>query len=769
MTAPTLTTKERPPYLWAGLAALVIFAIYLATLAPTTAFWDTSEYIAAARVLGIPHPPGNPLFTILAHTFGLLPLAASYAVRINLFAAVTSALAAGCWFLVADRWLQPIVHVRWARWGAAFAGVLVGATSWTVWNQSTVNEKVYTVSLLSIALCMWLVVHWGDEEPGPHRDRWLLLIAYVMALSSTNHLMAFLAVPALAVYVLWTDWRVLVQPWAVLMAVALVLAVSNAVMDLSFQTGEGLFLLLVSAGAVIYALWRSPRDPLVYLGLLAVVVGISLNYVYLPLRAAQFPPINEGEPIGFFSHALKDVLNRVQYGKPPILELGQPNLGRQAPFFAQLANFWQYFNWQFARDWGQWAGIATALFAGLGLVGLYTLWKNDRRAGWAAILLLGTLTVALVFYMNFKYGFSQYLDKPDLPREVRERDYFFLGSFSAYGVFVALGLGAVMQSLAELAGAGGGGGEAGAGGGARRWALASPVLALAIIPILGNRVTASRAHETLARDFAVDLLESVEPYGILITAGDNDTFPLWYAQEVEGVRQDVTLANLSLMNTRWHLQQLRRREAPDFDPSRAAALWRNRTWPKPAGPVLNLSAHELDSLPEAMRVPEKGGLQIDSVTIAFGQDYLLLQDLATIFLIKQNLGKRPIYFSLSDGGYPDQTLGLSAYLVGEGMVRKLMPRPVVPNDSIVLSTGLGYVDLPRTEQLLWHAYHWQAAARDRPRGWVDVPSSSILSLYAIVYAGTADAMRKQGDSTLAARADSVARAVQREIRKRELE
>jgi hypothetical protein len=758
MTAPIPTTKERAPYLWAGVAALVILGIYVATLAPTTAFWDTSEYIAAARVLGIPHPPGNPLFTTLAHTFGLLPLAVSYAVRINLFAAVTSALAAGCWFLVADRWLQPIVHVRWARWGAAFAGVLVGATSWTVWNQSTVNEKVYTVSLLSIALCMWLVVHWGDEEPGPHRDRWLLLIAYVMALSSTNHLMAFLAVPALAVYVLWTDWRVLVQPWAVLMAVALVLAVSNKVMDLSLQTPEGLVLVLVSAAAVVYALWRSPRDPLVYLGLLAVVVGISLNYVYLPLRAAQLPPINEGEPIGVFSQALKDVLNRVQYGKPPIICFGETPC-RQADFLSQLGNFWQYFNWQFARDWGRWAGVATALFTGLGLVGLYTLWKNDRRAGWAAVLLLGALTVALVFYMNFKYGFSQYPDKPDLPREVRERDYFFLGSFSAYGVFVALGLGAVMQSLAELAGRDGG----------RRWALASPVLAVAIIPILGNRLTASRAHETLARDFAVDLLESVEPYGILITAGDNDTFPLWYAQEVEGVRRDVTLANLSLMNTRWHLQQLRRRATPDFDPSRAAALWRTGTWPKPKEPVLALSAHELDSLPEAMRVPEKGGLQIDSVTIAFGQDYLLLQDLATIFLIKQNLGKRPIYFSLSDGGYPDQTLGLSAYLVGQGMVRKLNPKPIVANDSIVLSAGLGYVDLPRTEQLLWHAYHWQAAARDRPRGWVDVPSSSILSLYAIVYAGTADAMRRKGDSTVAARADSVARAVQREIRKRELQ
>jgi hypothetical protein len=62
---------EKPPYLAAFLTAVVVFLIYLATLAPTTAFWDTSEYIAAAKVLGIPHPPGNPLFDILAHTFGL--------------------------------------------------------------------------------------------------------------------------------------------------------------------------------------------------------------------------------------------------------------------------------------------------------------------------------------------------------------------------------------------------------------------------------------------------------------------------------------------------------------------------------------------------------------------------------------------------------------------------------------------------------------------------------------------------------------------------
>jgi hypothetical protein len=97
---------RRPPYLWATVLGVIILAIYVATLSPTTAFWDTSEYIAAAKVLGIPHPPGNPLFTLLAHVWGLLPLAAEYAARINLFAAVTSAGAAAFWFLVAERWLE---------------------------------------------------------------------------------------------------------------------------------------------------------------------------------------------------------------------------------------------------------------------------------------------------------------------------------------------------------------------------------------------------------------------------------------------------------------------------------------------------------------------------------------------------------------------------------------------------------------------------------------------------------------------------------------
>jgi hypothetical protein len=127
------------------------------------------------------------------------------------------------------------------------------------------------------------------------------------------------------------------------------------------------------------------------------------------------------------------------------------------------------------------------------------------------------------------------------------------------------------------------------------------------------------------------------------------------------------------------------------------------------------------------------------------------------------MGKRPVYFSWSDGGYPDQTLGLSPYLVSQGFVRKLMPKPVVPNDSIVLNPSLGYLNLPRTRKLLWDVYHWKSAARQRPRGWVDQPSGSILQLYSVVYGGSSKSFAAAGQPALAARADSVANAVQRNL------
>ncbi|MGE0443135.1 MAG: hypothetical protein AB7S39_21840, partial [Gemmatimonadales bacterium] len=192
-------------------------------------------------------------------------------------------------------------------------------------------------------------------------------------------------------------------------------------------------------------------------------------------------------------------------------------------------------------------------------------------------------------------------------------------------------------------------------------------------------------------------------------------------------------------------------------------------WARPAGSVFSLTEAELDSLPEFIR-PPAAPIRYGNVVISFdGVQYLDRKDLATIFLIRDNLGKRPIYFSWSAGGFPDQTLGLTPYLVTQGFVRKLYSEPVRPGNGIIMSAGMGWMDLARTKALLWDVYRWQDVARSRPAGWVDEPSQSILELYGVVYAGTAATLRTLGDaadSTMSVRADSVAQAVVASLRPR---
>src|SRR6266487_3097342 len=689
---------EAPPYLWAGVVALGALILYVATLAPTTQFWDTSEYIAAAYVLGIPHPPGNPLFTLIAHTWGLLPLAAAYAERINLLAAVTSAVAAGCWFLVGERWMRSWVPARLPRRLAAVAGALSAATAFTVWNQSVVNEKVYTLSLLSIALVLWLIVRWDDQPPGEGHDHHLLMIVYLLALTSTNHMMGVLVGPVVMVLlypplkrerpvglaarrVEWSQWLVFCSAYALIVGSGL-------------ESSTPLKLAAVLFVAVsVYALAYARNGDFAVAVLLVAVVGVSV-YLFLPIRAAHFPPINEGEPTT--SAALWDVLTRQQYGKPPVWQ-------RQATPQAQIGMWIQYFTWQWGRDWATGVrGALAVIFAFVGSLGAYRHWKADRRTAVAMTALMATLTLLLIFYLNFKYGYSQRPDLPQALHEVRERDYFFIASFALWGVWVGMGLATLMEWLTESL-------ETREPNPARRWLLATPVLALALVPLLGNHRTASRKGETLARDFAYDMLQSVEPYGVLVTAGDNDTFPLWYAQEVEHIRQDVTVVNLSLANTDWYLRQLQRRPLASFDSTRAPAMYRGRAWPKPPGKQL-------------------------------GRQYLERADVIVLEAIKDQLGKRPIYYSRTVGPYADQ-FGLTGYLEGQGFARKLRQTALAVTDSIKLLPVFGFVNLPRSEALAFEVYHSDAAARHRPRGWVDRPSEGILATYGLLYQSLAQALR----------------------------
>src|SRR4051812_6013582 len=160
MTAATDTIDlpdYRPSYRAAAVASVLIFLLYLVTIAPSTAMWDTSEYIAAAYTLGLPHPPGNPFFVLVGRFFAVLPIAPNVAMRINILAALCSAAAAGMWFLITERVLVGWLPDRWQRIVGGALAALIGATAFSVWVQSVVNEKVYTVSLLGLALVSWLI------------------------------------------------------------------------------------------------------------------------------------------------------------------------------------------------------------------------------------------------------------------------------------------------------------------------------------------------------------------------------------------------------------------------------------------------------------------------------------------------------------------------------------------------------------------------------------------------------------------------------------
>ncbi|MGH9260917.1 MAG: hypothetical protein ACRD08_13635, partial [Acidimicrobiales bacterium] len=282
-----------------------------------------------------------------------------------------------------------------------------------------------------------------------------------------------------------------------------------------------------------------------------------------------------------------------------------------------------------------------------------------------------------------------------------------------------------------------------------------PVLALALIPLAGNRLTASRAGETLARDWASDLLQSVEPYGILVTAGDNDTFPLWYAQEVESIRRDVTIVNLSLANTDWHLRQLQRRPIYDFNPDQAPAIYRGRTWPKPTGRLMSFSDAELAALQPYYLLQERQVVRLAGIDVPLdpqmlGRSYLERADIAVLQIIKDQLGKRPIAFSRTVGLYADQ-FNLTGHLEGHGFARVLRPTPITPSDSVKPLAQLGFVNLPRSATLAFEVYHGDTAARHRPRGWVDHPSEGILTLYGLTYQTLALGLRERNPE-LAARA-----------------
>jgi hypothetical protein len=714
---------NRPPYALAVLATLLVLAGYVVTLAPTVTFWDAGEFITAARSLGIPHPPGTPLFVMIGHVWGALVPLAEYAQRTNLLSATLSAVGAGFWYLVVHDTLARAtqdLEVHTARLlarGGALAATLIAGFTFTMWQNSNETE-VYAAATFTIALITWLCLVWRDIRGTVRAAHILLLILYLAGLSIGNHLLALLVGPAVVAFMVATLRSQPAETEANRAAEWAQVAVLAGAWALLIGGGLGSTTLTVIGGAAFavaaVVAFRARSTFFALAGLVVAAIGVT-SYLFLFIRAGQHPPINEAQPDNW--DALLAVIRREQYPvrtplDDPTVAHGPGNPGRSGTIIGlQLLNYIQYFDWQWSNSLRTTVRIlglelplrlaATLLFASLGLRGFFLQRKSDRSAWWLLLTLWLVTGLGLVAYMNFKPGFSLgyniYPESND--HEVRDRDYFFIVSFVVWGLWAGMGLASLVRGLIT------------------RWRIvpavaAIPLAAVALAPFIGNFGTASRRHgpdARLAADFAYNLLNSLPPYGILFTYGDNDTFPLWWAQEVAGIRQDVLVVCLALAETDWYKRQLRDNPVRPFNEAAAPAIWQGTSPTMPTWKPHGLTDAQIEQS-EGQLLPHDVTLRIGPITHVLRRGTpLYSRDFAVLRLLQDNLGRRPIGWSLTTGS---EYYGLDRYLVQQGLVMRLEQGAVdTTRADIDTHRILGVaLDVPTTERLMWETYRYAGLA-----------------------------------------------------------
>jgi len=759
--------QAAPPYRLAPAVAAVVLLGYLITLAPTVTFWDAGELIAAQKVLGIPHPPGTPLFVLIGHVWGTVFPFGEFAWRTNLLSAVLGAAAAGFWFLVlheaAARRLReageggsPVLAMA-----AAAAGVVIASFTFTNW-QNSVETEVYSIALFSIAAIAWTMMRWRARRGTARATHLLLLVAYLLGITIGNHLLGLLVGPAVIVFMVaelrhhpapdptirreeWSHTAVLAGLWALLTGVGLGSGTLSVLGGIAFA-GAAAF--AATAGRVRFAL----------LILAVALIGVT-PYLFLFIRSAQLPIINESAPATW--DALLGVIRREQYPvrtplDDPTQLHGPENPGRSLTIIGlQLVNYVQYFDWQWAKALPGSLGlggaelslrtVVTLMFSILAVNGFLSQWKSDRPGAWLLLTLWFFTGLGLMGYMNFKPGFSIGFD--EYPRtedhEVRERDYFFVVSFVVWGLWVGLGLLNAARGLARrISGAGG-----------RRRFLASAVFVGALLPFTLNFREATRRHgpdARLAADFAYNLLNSVPPYGILFTYGDNDTFPLWWAQEVEGIRQDVVVVCLALAETDWYMRQLRDNPVRPFDEAAAPPVWRGTGARAPDWPLHTMTDEQIAAavpqvLPQAVPLPlGNGQITLPANTVLYGQDFVSLR------ILQQNFGRRPVAWGLTAIG---STYGIDSLLVQRGLVVTLEPAPPDTTDLRYFVGGFVTIplDLPITQRLVFDTYRYADLLAAPPRP-LESTAGGIASTLGIPLILLGQAAGSRGDTATALRA-----------------
>ena len=510
--APVTSSEIVPPrlvLLCAGAVFCVSLLLYGWTLAPTVTLIDSGELIVAARNLGVAHPPGFPLYLILAHVASLVPLG-NIAARINFASAVFAALASAVLtlamaellitsqYVVGSRGLRKKLSPRSARKARtapthasltdrannklivlvpALASGLVLAFSRTLWSYATIAE-VYTLNTLLVLAIFFLMLRWrrriiesrtqtgATRAPTLDYDYILYTAAFLFGLAlGVHHVTVGLALPAIAVVVYSTQ-------------------------------GPRFF---VSA-RLLYAAVLS------FAALLVV-------YTYLPLAAAHAPILNWGNP-----RSLRAIWSHVTGKQYQVFFSFAPQTaGAQVLEFGRLA----------LRQLGTWG---FPLGAALAVAGLANTFKHARTTFWMVIVMVAC---------DMAYSLSYTIEE--------DKDAYYLPTFIALVVAIGFGLRWLLQyALARPT--------------LSRRPLIPAVLAGLVLPALalaGNWPYNNRRHYWIAEDYVENILRAIEPGGLLLNQDWQVESPMLYAREIEDRRRDVKVVDLNLMNHSWYIDYLR--------------------------------------------------------------------------------------------------------------------------------------------------------------------------------------------------------------------
>ena len=704
---------------------LLTFVVYFDTMAPTVSYWDCGEFIAVSHTLGVPHPPGSPFFLLLGRIFSMLPFSDDIAFRVNIISPLVSALAVMLLYLsivkVVTHWRGEIKNISDSLivFGGGVSGALAFAFTDSHWFNA-VEAEVYAFSTFFTAIVVWLILLWNEKADQKGHERYLLIIAYMIGLATGLHLLNLLAIPFITLIIYFRKYKVEWKSFGinVLITAVIFFVIHNGIIKGLPKMAAGFlgvwgtaFLIFSIFGLMVWAILNKQHlISFAATSVVLVLLGYS-TYTMIFIRSNQDPTIDENDPetveamisylereqygsVGQFPRRFKGLRQMYEVVGPPAsngeYSSRQKSQYRKIDMSKQWDFFWnyqikkmynRYFLWQFAgrgpstesgvtamgansrEDGVHWSQFGLPLALIIGLIGMFYHGSKDQRMSFSVMSLFILTGYAIIIYLN--------QDDP----QPRERDYSYVGSFFAFSIWIGAGVSAIGEFIEKKIG------ETNL-----RNRLLSIMLVLVIAFMPGvmmsvNYHSHDRSGNYVAWDYSYNILQSVGPNGILFTNGDNDTFPLWYLQEVENVRKDVAVVNLSLLNTPWYIKQWKeaRPENTKF---------------------INLSDNQVDAITSRLQRWEEKKVQVPvnndpkndqgyiewNLKPTFAGQALRVQDIMILRIIKDANWKVPIYFAVTVS--QSNRIGLDSYLDMQGLTFQLKSHKTEPVDQDMMYKNL---------------------------------------------------------------------------------